>query len=148
MMMKSASKKQAGPPHDKNPPAFMNGLVEHNSHYLDGEFVNKHLVVREGVLHKRGSQASNRYDEFYFVLEQRDKNGIGPLLKYGKVGHPVSKFLDLGTSKDLKIKKDDLVLTDLSISLGELQILSLRAQSIEDRNSWYTALTTNIKSNN
>jgi hypothetical protein len=117
--------------------------------YLDGELINRDLIVKQGILHKRGGdKASSNAVEFYFVLEQRDKNGIGPLLKYGKVGHPVSKFLDLGTSKDLKIKKDDLVLTDLSISLGELQILSLRAQSIEDRNSWYTALTTNIKSNN
>ena len=51
-----------------------NGLYTSKSsddyQYLDGELINRDLIVKQGILHKRGGdKASSNAVEFYFVLE-------------------------------------------------------------------------------
>ena len=58
--------------------------------------VNKELVIKEGELCKRGDTLKMYIKLYSFYLERQYLDS-GPLLKYGRVGRPLTCCIDLGS---------------------------------------------------
>ena len=58
--------------------------------------VNHKMVVKQGILYKRGNLLKMYNKQYHFYLEKRDEmTGLGPFLKYGKAGKNVTACMDL-----------------------------------------------------
>ena len=58
--------------------------------------VNPKMVVKQGILCKRGNLLKMYNNQYHFYLEKRDEmTELGPYLKYGKVGKNVTACMEL-----------------------------------------------------
>jgi hypothetical protein len=58
--------------------------------------VNHKMVVKQGILYKRGNLLKMYNKQYHFYLEKRDEmTGLGPYLKYGKAGKNVTACMNL-----------------------------------------------------
>jgi len=54
------------------------------------------MVVKQGLLFKRGDLLKMYNNQYHFYLEKKDDlTGLGPYLKYGKIGKNINYCLDL-----------------------------------------------------
>lgn len=104
--------------------------------------VNRERVIKEGQLCKRGDTLKLYKKLYNFYLEHKDPFGSGPLLKYGRVGFPLSTCLDLGftSAQILKNPKKDRFFAIATSTIT----LRLRAATKLERDSWCDALTSSL----
>jgi hypothetical protein len=96
-------------------------------------------VVKHGLLYKKGELLKMYNNQYHFYLERRDDtHQMGPLLKYGRKGKPITYCLDLGsggsTQKTLVIKNQESR-TKFKI-VTPLVTLRVRSENKEERDKW------------
>ena len=110
--------------------------------------VNPELVVKQGLLFKKGQLLKMYKKQYLFYLEKRDENTlVGPLLKYGKKGKTISHILDLscrpvdqteGLNGVLFVRDPDSA-RKFKVVTQEGSLL-LKAETAEERDQWIHSL--------
>ena len=110
--------------------------------------VNHKMVVKQGILHKRGNLLKMYNNQYHFYLEKSDElTGLGPYLKYGKAGKNVTVCMDLSdhskgegaVSRGFLIVKEPTSNSRFKI-ITPKTTLCLKAESRDQREQWIQAI--------
>ena len=110
--------------------------------------VNPELVVKQGLLFKKGQYLRVYKKQYLFYLEKRDEGTlVGPLLKYGKKGKTISDVVDLSVRSvdqteginGVLVVRDPDSQRKFKVITQEGSLL-LKAETHEERESWIHAL--------
>ena len=107
--------------------------------------VNNDLVVKQGLLYKRGNLLKMYNNQYNFYLEKKDPlTGAGPFLKFGRRGKTISTIIDLSmrlvdglasVKNGIMALKEPDSNTRFKIITSE-ETLHLKAENKSERDNW------------